>query len=88
MACESPSAATQSLAFAVALLPPGLETRPLLQDLRPIDGAPASALSAKAMAPRVAFTASIRLGAFGMPRPGARELPLKSAELLWPPPFA
>jgi hypothetical protein len=34
-------------------------------------------LSAKAMAPRVAFLASIRPGAFGMPRPGARELPFK-----------
>jgi hypothetical protein len=44
MACESSSAATQSLAFAVALLSRGLEMRPLLQDLWAIDGVPASAL--------------------------------------------
>jgi hypothetical protein len=79
MACKSSSAATQSLAFAVALLSRGLEIRPFPQDLRAIDGVPASAPgSAKAMAPRVAFMASIRLGAFGMPRLGVRELPFKS----------
>ena len=47
-------------------------------------------LSAKAMAPRVAFLASIRLGAFGMPRPGVRELPFQNhfqGEAMYPCPY-